>query len=197
MPWKRAGHLCFLISVHCGTQHFPVSGTPSCWDSPSSDCDWAQAMPALPWCSWSFQVPRLERALSFPSTAKKRQGWEEWVNSFLALKGQFVWWLRQESDKKNLLFSSKSGLDIDPQHKLTTQSPNIGRHEGDGRGRLPGGTSKPEMRWPRQRSASLLPYDACYTLFLLVLCFYEGSVCKTETAWDQGYISSCQVGPAR
>lgn len=132
MPWKRAGHLCFLISVHCGTQHFPVSGTPSCWDSPSSDCDWAQAMPALPWCSWSFQVPRLERALSFPSTAKKRQGWEEWVNSFLALKGQFVWWLRQESDKKNLLFSSKSGLDIDPQHRLTTQSPNIGRHEGEG-----------------------------------------------------------------
>lgn len=93
-----------------------------------------------------------------------------------------MWWLRQESDKKNLLFSSKSGLDIDPQHKLTTQSPNIGRHEGDGRGRLPGGTSKPEMRWPRQRSASLLPYDACDTLFLLVLCFYEGSVCKTETA---------------
>lgn len=40
----------------------------------------------------------------------------------------------------------------------------------------------PEMRWPRQRCATLLPYDARDTLFLLVLCFYEGSVCKTETA---------------
>lgn len=92
------------------------------------------------------------------------------VNSFLTLKGQFVWWLRQESDKKNLLFSSKSVLDIDPQHKLTTQSKNIGRQAGEGRGRIPGGTSKPEMRWPRQSySRTLLPYDAWYTQSLLVL----------------------------
>lgn len=61
-------------------------------------------------------------------------------------------------------------LGIDPQHKLTTQPPNISRHGAEGRGRHLGGTYKPEMRWSRQRCAkTLLLYDAWYTIPLLVL----------------------------
>lgn len=81
------------------------------------------------------------------SPRRGRSGKSE-LAALSGLKGQFVWRLRQELDKKNVLFLSKSVVDIDPQHTLTTQSKVIGRHGGEGRGRHPGGTSMPEKRWP-------------------------------------------------
>lgn len=133
---------------------------------------------------WTFQLQ-----------PKKRQWWEEWVDSsFWPWKGSVCVNLDRSQRKRICCFHPSQCWTL----IHSTNWPRDPKTSADmGRGeKTPRKDFKPEMRWSRQRCARALPpYDAWYSI-TPCLVFCKWSVYRNETARHLGCISCFQTEPA-